>query len=146
MTADPSPQRHRRVPRWLPAAMCLALAGCGVPWDSEPPEPEPTRSATLNTIARLEPGDRHVLTASVGAVLGERAFVVHDVDLPEQGLLVLTPTATDVRAPVLVTADGVIRRFAFDAFRVPFGLSEAAAYQPYEGRKVLVAGDIRSMG
>jgi hypothetical protein len=100
----------------------------------------------VNTIARLEPGERHVLTASVGAVLDDRALVVHDVDLPEQGLLILTPTVTDLHAPDLVTVDGVIRRFDFDAFRDPFELTRPASYQPFQGRKVLVADVVRPPG
>lgn len=143
-SAVPPPRRRDRPLRTcLTVLLCTVLTGCGLPWDSAPPEPKPERSTTLNTIARLQPGDHHVVTASVGSVLEERAFVVLDVDLPEQGLLVLTATATDVRAPVLVTVDGVIRLFTFDAFRVPFGLTDPAVYRPYEGRKVLVAGDVQ---
>ncbi|HJT95995.1 MAG TPA: hypothetical protein VJ777_29300, partial [Mycobacterium sp.] len=85
--------------------------------------------------------------AGVIAVLGDRAFVVGDVDLPDQGLLVLarTPKAADVRAPDLVTVDGVLRRFTFAAFCTPFGLAQAAPYEPFEGRKVLVATSLRSL-
>jgi hypothetical protein len=124
--------------------VCLALTGCSLPWDREPAEPEPSRSAQLNTVAAAAEGDRMVVTASVRAVLGDRAFVVSDVDLPAQGLLVLTPVAADVHTLDLVTVEGVVRRFAFQAFRVPFGLAEPAPYQPFEGRKMMVAGTITS--
>ena len=147
--------RNRRLAAVFVAVVAVLAVAAGfvlwlapsryLPWDSEPPEPKPERSVTVNTIARLRPGDRHVVTAGVGAVLAERAVVVRDVDLPEQGLLVLTATATDLRAPVLVTVDGVIRLFTFDAFRVPFGLTDPAVYHPFEGRKVLVAGRVRSL-
>ena len=124
--------------------MCLALAGCDVSADPEP-EPMPSRSAPLDTIAAAAEGERIVLTAGVTGVLSDRAFVVGDVDLPDEGLLVLTPAAVDVAAPDLVTVDGVLRKFTFPAFRVPFGLVQAGPYEPFEGRKVLVAADVRSL-
>jgi hypothetical protein len=126
-------------------AVFMALAGCGT-GDREPePEPEPSHTSQLNTIADAEEGERLVITASVVAVLSDRALVVHDVDLPEHGLLVLTPVvAATMRAPDLVMVDGLVQRFTFSAFQVPFALEEPAVYQPFEGRKALVAAEIRS--
>ena len=133
-----------RTKGWLVVLMVLALAGCSPTSD---PEPEPTRSRTapVDTIAAAAEGQRIVLTAGVIAVLGDRAFVVDDVDLPDQGLLVLAPEPADVRRPDLVTVDGVLRRFTFAAFCTPFGLAQAAPYEPFEGRKVLVATSLRSL-
>ncbi|HET6530079.1 MAG TPA: hypothetical protein VFH03_05620 [Actinoplanes sp.] len=140
----PSPASRKSAGAWLVVVVCLALSGCSLPWDREPAEPKPSRSARLNTVAAAAEGDRIVVTASVRAVLDDRAFVVSDVDLPAQGLLVLTPVAADVQTLDLVTVDGVLRRFAFQAFRVPFGLGESAPYQPFEGRKMMVAGNLTS--
>jgi hypothetical protein len=140
----PSPASRRRIGAWFVMVMCLTLTGCTLPWEHEPVEPKPSRTARLDTIAATAEGERLVVTASVGAVLGDRAFVVTDVDLPDQGLLVLTPAAVQLRAPDLVTVDGVVRRFTFPAFRVPFGLAEPLPYQPFEDRKAMVAADIRS--
>lgn len=144
----PAPALQLRARGWLIVVMCLALAGCGLSSDREPepaPSPAPSRTVPLDTIAAAAEGERIVLTAGVIGVLGDRAFVVIDVDLPDQGLLVLTPEAVDVGAPDLVTVDGVLRRFTFPAFRVPFGLVQAGPYEPFEGRKVLVAADVRSL-
>ncbi|MCA2219029.1 hypothetical protein [Jidongwangia harbinensis] len=126
-------------------AVCLALAGCDAPWRDEIPEPEPTRSAVLDTIAATDVGERLVLTASVATVLGDRAFVVRDVDLPDDGLLVLTTTSTGFRAPDLVSVEGTVRRFTFAGFKVPFGLSGPRPFQLFEGRKVLVAAKAQSL-
>ena len=126
-------------------AACLALTGCDLPWGNETPEPEPTRSAVLDTVAATEPGERLVLTAGVVTVLADRAFVVRDADLPENGLLVLTTARTDLGAPDLVSVDGTIRQFSFESFKVPFGLSDPLPFQLYEGRKALVADKVQSL-
>lgn len=144
--ARPSSQRRRRPRGWLVVlAVCLALPGCDLPWGNETPEPEPTRSAVLDTIAAAEPGERLVVTASVVTVLADRAFVVRDVDLPENGLLVLTTARTAFRAPDLVSVDGVVRQFSFESFKVPFGLSDPLPFQLFEGRKALVAARVQSL-
>ena len=103
-----------------------------------------SHGARLNTVAAADLGKRLNVTAIVEAVLAERAFVVRDPDLAH-GLLVLAPIASDISPADVVAVEGTVRRFAFDEFRVPFDLTELAPYQPYEGRKVLVAAAVRSL-
>jgi hypothetical protein len=99
----------------------------------------------VTTVTATDLGERLNVTASVVAVLADRAFVVNDTGVTGHGLLVLTPTATDVSPPDVVAVDGTIRRFSFDGFRAPFELTQRSAYQPFEGHKVLVAAEIRAL-
>lgn len=119
---------------------CLAVVACG---SSEKPTPEPSRRPPpMGTIEASEVGDRLTITASVTDVPAGRSFVVRDVDLPDEGLLVLGEAA--VQAPALVTVEGTIERFTFDRFGDRYALTDPAFYRRFEGRKVLVADQIRS--
>jgi hypothetical protein len=124
---------------WLALLACFSATACSSPDEATP---EPSRSPLLNTIEASEVGDRLTVTASVTDVLPGRSFVVRDVDLPDDGLLVLGEA--QVRAPALVTAEGVIERFTFDRFRDRYELADAAAFLRFEDRKFLLAEDIRS--
>lgn len=109
--------------------------------DEAAPEPSPG-PPPVGTIAASEVGDRLIVTASVTDVPAGWSFVVRDVDLPEEGLLVLG--RAEVRVPALVTVEGTVQRFAFDRFSDRYGLTDAASYRRFEGRKILVADEIRS--
>jgi hypothetical protein len=140
----PPSGRHTRA--WLIVLLvCLALVGCDTPRRDEIPEPDPTHSEVLDTIAATDPGERLVLTASVTSVLAHRAFVVRDADLPQNGLLVLTTARTELQAPDLVSVDGTVRHFTFESFKAPFGLPDPIPFRPFEGRKVLVAATVQSL-
>ena len=140
MTARYGPA-GRLVARWLVLLACLPVFACSAPPEPEP-EPEPSRRAPQATIEASEVGDRLTVTASVADVPAGRSFVVRDADLPDQGLLVLGDAA--VRVPALVTVEGTVERFAFDRFRDRYELTDAAAYRRFEGRKILVADEVRS--
>ncbi len=130
-----------RLAAWcLVLLACLSALACSSP-DEAAPEPS-QRPPPLGTIAASEVGDRLILTASVTDVPSARSFVVRDADLPEEGLLVLGEAA--VRVPVLVTVEGTVQRFAFELFRDRYGLTDPAAYRRFEGRKILVADEVRS--
>jgi hypothetical protein len=129
-----------RLTAWcLVVLACLSVFACS---SSDEPTPEPSPSPPLNTIEASEVGDRLTVTASVADVPAGRSFVVRDVDLPDDGLLVLGES--DVRVPALVTVVGTIERFTFDRFSDRYELTDAAAYRRFEGRKILVADDVRS--
>jgi hypothetical protein len=138
MSAWLGPSR-RLVVWWLALLACLSATACS---SSEDATPEPSRSPLSNTIEASEVGTRLTVTASVADVLPGRSFVVRDVDLPDDGLLVLGEAR--VRTPALVTVEGVIERFTYDRFRDRWKLTDAAAFLRFEGRKFLLAEDIRS--
>lgn len=138
MSARPDPSRRLAV-WWLALLVCFSASACS---SSDKATPEPSRGPLLNTIEASEVGDRLTVTASVADVLPGRSFVVRDVDLPDNGLLVLGQA--QVRAPALVTVEGTIERFTFDRFGDRYELIDTAAFLRFEGRKVLVAEDIRS--
>jgi hypothetical protein len=123
--------------------MCLLASACTTSSDDEDPVP-PTRSAVLDTIATTRLGQRLTLTASVDRLLETRAFVVRDVDLPPDGLLVLGDRPPGLRAPDLVRVQGMIQLFTFNGLGAAYHLTNAARYSRYERRKVLVADLIRS--
>jgi hypothetical protein len=136
---------HRPVRLW-PAilAALILLTGCTPPWDRDRPDALPSRTPPPSTMERVEPGDHLTVTAGVATVFSDHVFVVRDVDLPEQGLLVLSPVPTQLEPPDLVTATGVIRLFRYAELKGPFWLGDPAPYRPFEERKVLLATDVRS--
>jgi hypothetical protein len=129
-----------RLVAWcLALVACLSLLACT---SSDEATPDPSRPPPLNTIEASEVGDRLTVTASVAGVPEEGSFVVEDADLPDDGLLVLSEA--EVQVPALVTVEGTIERFAFDRFSGRYGLTDAAAYRRFDGRKILVADQVRS--
>jgi hypothetical protein len=128
------------MPFWsLLAMLVVAVCGCAGPAPDPRPSPEPSLSSPVGTIARLELGDRIIITATVDRRLDTRAFVIRDADLPAAGLLVLDPAGTDVAAPLLVTVHGMIDRFSFATRVAGYGLHESALFGPFEGVKALIA-------
>ncbi|WP_412751611.1 hypothetical protein [Krasilnikovia sp. M28-CT-15] len=124
-------------------ASCLLSGSCSLSGGDDP-EPRPTRTTIMNTIEASDVGDRLTLTAVVVRVLTASSFVVHDVDLPDDGLLVLGGSLTSMHPRDLVTVAGTIDIFTFERFRGRFVLAPAPSYDRFEGRKVLVAHDVRS--
>lgn len=129
----------RRIARCLVLLTCFSAFACS---SSDEVTPEPRRSPPLGTIEASELGDQLTVTASVADLPVGHSFVVRDVDLPDDGLLVLGEA--DVRVPALVTVVGTIERFSFDRFRDRYQLAERPAYVRFEGRKILVAEKIHS--
>jgi hypothetical protein len=135
-----APALSGRLVAWCIALLaCLALLACS---SSDEATPEPSRRPPLDTIEASEVGDRLTVTASVADVPGAGSFVVRDVDLPDDGLLVLSEA--EVQVPALVTVEGTIERFDLDRFSGRYGLTDAATYRRFEGRKILVADEVRS--
>lgn len=141
-SAPPPSQCPARIWPAILASLVL-LAGCTAPWERHRPEPVPARTSLPTTIERVEPGDLTV-TASVATVFSDHVFTVRDIDLPEQGLLVLSPVPTELEPPDLVTVSGTIRRFQYAELKGPFWLGDPTPYRPFEERKVLLATDVRS--
>jgi hypothetical protein len=105
------------------------------------------RAATpLGTLETTDTGSRIVVTAGVSAVLTTQSFVVRDVDLPAQGLLILGDVPPGLGRPDLVTAYGIIERFDYSRYVTTYDLGPASAYARYEGRKLLVADDVTGRG
>lgn len=145
-------QHLSRAHRSLPAATlvaCLTTAACGAAAESPSPASRPPASAAdpsapLNTIAQRDVGDRLTATALVASVITVHAFVIADIDLPDQGLLVLGGPAGGVRPKSLVTVSGTVDRFDFDEFATAYGLEHRERYGRFAGRKVIVADQVRS--
>ena len=133
--------RSRSVPALLLVVFLLA-SGCTGRDDEA--DVRPTHSAPPDTIAATRVGARLTVTASVVRLLAARAFVVRDVDLPPDGLLVLGDRPSGLRTRDLVMARGTIQVFAFDRFGTTYQLADSAPFAPYAGRKVLVADLVRS--
>jgi hypothetical protein len=136
------PIRRRPVLAVL-ASITLLAAGCGHPQEQAPPPPRTTH-AVRGTMSGAAVGDRLVITASVDRVLSAGSFVVRDVDLPAEGLLVLAAHAPDGLAPaVLLQLDGTVALFRYrDIPRALLG--EASLYRVYEGKKVLIADRVQA--
>lgn len=130
-----------RIVAWcLLLLTCFAMVACS---SDKQPAPEPSRRPPPpNTIEASEIGDRLTITASVADVPPGRSFVIRDTDLPDDGLLVLG--TAEVRVPALVTVEGTVQRFTFLAFGDRYELADPSAYRRFEGRKVMVADEIRS--
>lgn len=127
----------------LALVMCLILAaGCTSLANQD--EPDPTPSVHLDTVAAAGIGERLVVTASVADVLAGHAFVVQDVDLADQGLLVLGRVPADLAPTDLVTVGGTVELFTLARFGARYDLTDAARYQRFDGIKVLVADQVRS--
>lgn len=126
---------------------CLALApAVGCANDPDPaPSPSPRTTTPASTLARASVGDRLTVTATVAAVLTARSFVVRDVDLTNDRLLVLAERPADVRHPDLVTVTGIVVRFRYADYQERFELSGVVDYRPYEGLKALVADRVTSL-
>ncbi|WP_344646846.1 hypothetical protein [Cryptosporangium japonicum] len=121
-------------------AVVLIAAGCGS--RPEAPDPTPTGGTPIRTMARTEVGARLVLTAGVERVLGPTAFVVSDADLPDRGLLILSPSVPEeVRPSAVVHVEGVVAIVRVGEF-TRFPLGDPARVRPYDGKKALIANQI----
>ena len=116
----------------------FAAAGCS---DSGREDPDPPRR-DRDTIADAAIGERLTITASVDRRLSDRSFVISDADLPDDGLLVLTRTPTRVWYPVLITVTGTVTMFHLADFGW-LRLGERSRHTAFDGRKVLLADEIR---
>ncbi|MEU4244720.1 hypothetical protein [Actinoplanes sp. NPDC026619] len=106
-------------------------------------DPSPSGVA-LRTIANHKTGDRITLTAGLSRVLNDQAFVVRDVDLPDQGLLVLGRVPAGTRPPALITVSGVIAVLDSDLAGIPDDLDATADITPFRNRKIVIADTVRS--
>jgi hypothetical protein len=132
--------------RSLPALLvmvCLLASGCTGDDDEGPVRP--TRSTPPDTVAAARVGARLTVTASVVRLITARAFVVGDVDLPPEGLLVLGDRPSGLRPDDLVMVGGTVQMFAFDRVESRYRLADPAPFAPYADRKVLVADTVRSL-
>ena len=130
------------------AVICLApTSSCGARRDSHPPAVSPPTaraSAAPKTIATSEVGDPLVITAAVAAIITAQAIVVSDVDLPEQGLLVLGVVPGDLERRDLVTVKGVVDKFDFTHFAARYRLEHPDRYRKFTNRKIVLAHAVRS--
>jgi hypothetical protein len=108
----------------------------------DPPAAAP--SVTLKTIRDSEIGARLTITAVLVTVLSEHSFTVYDVDLPDQGLLVLGHLPVSAQPNDLITVRGVITTFDFECLRSACGLDEEERYEVFRSRKILATQDIHS--
>jgi hypothetical protein len=138
--------RGKAVRIWSLLALlaCVAASGCSVFDDAAPAHPEQSRRPALDTMEASTVGDRLTITASVTGVSSRQSFTVHDVDLPDGGLLVLTEAVPRVGVPDLVTVSGTVALFTFTGFRHRYDLGDVRVYQRFESRKVLLADKVRS--
>jgi hypothetical protein len=138
--------RGKAVRTWSVLALlaCVAASGCSAFDHAARATPEPSRPPPLDTMEASTVGDRLTVTASVTGVSSQQSFTVHDVDLPDRGLLVLAAADPRVRVPDLVTVTGTVALFTFTGFRDPYDLGDVRVYQRFESRKVLVADAVRS--
>jgi hypothetical protein len=128
---------------WSATMACTPADRTPVPaGSSETPVAAP--SVTLRTIADSPIGAGLTITAVLTAVLSERSFIVDDVDLPDQGLLVLGNLPDGAQPRDLLTVRGVIAAFDFEHFATTYDLDQEARYRPFHDRKILVAHDVRS--
>ena len=139
-----------RAGRWafVPAALLL-MAACTSPgrWnDRQPFVPTPTASSSvsLKTLASSAVGDQLTVTAALVGVIGTRAFIVHDADLPDRGMLTLGHLPDHARPADLLTMRGVVDTFEFDRLAWTYGLVQDERYDKFRGRKILLAHDVRS--
>jgi hypothetical protein len=128
--------------------LCLLMACTPAGPASDPAPTFETSTAppgeTLRTIAGSEIGAVLTVTAALVTVISDQAFVLSDVDLPERGLLVVGTLPDGARPPDLITARGAIAAFEFEQFSRTYGLDQPARYDAWQGRKVLVAHEVRS--
>jgi hypothetical protein len=133
---------RRSVPALL-LMVCLLASGCT--GDDDEGSARPTHSTPPDTVAAARVGARLTVTASVVRLIAARAFVVGDVDLPPEGLLVLGDRPSGLRPDDLVMVGGTIQIFAFDRAETRYRLADPAPFAPYAGRKVLAADMVRSL-
>lgn len=138
--------KHHDLGRHAGAAALILLTG-GASACHAADEPTPAITANLSpsgealkTIANSGVGEHITLTAGLSRVLTRQAFVVRDVDLPEQGLLVLGELPAQARPPALVTITGVVTIYH------PEGLGEDSELADFRDRKIVVADTVRSWG
>lgn len=125
----------------LALALVLSTAACSGRGDDATP-PGPTVSAAPSVTARqLEPGTRVEFSAAVTRVLGERAFVVADADLPAGGQVVVSEAPVTVRVTDLVTVSGRVESINRAAF-ARYGVTDAQVIQS-SGGVVVVASSVR---
>ncbi len=106
--------RRRLLVGTLAVATTLMTCGCGE--DEPPPRPE-RRTGPPRT--RFRTGAVMTVTGIVAHVYGPTAFTLDDVDLPEQGLLVLTALPQQLRVRDLATATGEVAAFTAVQFTDP---------------------------
>lgn len=127
----------------IAAALVVAAASAGG-CTREPAAQPPPRAALTppSTLARAEVGERLTVTAAVELVVDDVAFVVRDVDLADDALLVLTSGTVEAAPPQLVTVEGTVVRFAYGDLAGRPGLGGPDDYRAFEGRKVLAADQV----
>ncbi|MDG4833824.1 hypothetical protein O7627_31600 [Solwaraspora sp. WMMD1047] len=99
----------RRFPALLVGAIVVALAAACTGDDPEP-APDPTGAAPSASALLLTPGTSVDLTATVARVLGARAFLVADTDLPPDGQVVVSDQTVEVRVTDVVTVAGRVEK------------------------------------
>ncbi|MEV4544369.1 hypothetical protein [Micromonospora echinaurantiaca] len=120
-----------------------ALSSAGCTWDPAPqPSPRTASTSPPSTLARAEIGDRLTVTAAVERVVDDAAFVVWDVDLADDPLLVLTRQVVEAAPPQLVTVEGTVVRFSYRDLVGRPGLGDPDAYRSFEGQKALAADQV----
>ncbi|WBB71381.1 hypothetical protein O7602_16600 [Micromonospora sp. WMMD1128] len=136
-------RRHRT--RWALAAVpvgILLVAGCTSRPAAPQPSPEPTSTVRLGTVARADVGARLTMTATVERVISDTAFVVHDVDLTEGTLLVLSTAAPAPEPPQLVTVRGTVVDFSHRELDGRYRLGDSGPYRAFEGGRALAADEV----
>jgi len=134
-------QHHRGRCSCATGLILLTLTTSACSSDEPRPTTTPDRSsssATLKTMANRVAGDHITLTARLVRVVNSQTFVVNDVDLPEQGLLVLGPLPAHAQPPALLTVSGVIAVYRPDSPQPDSGLER------FLDRKIVVADAVRS--
>lgn len=121
----------------------VVLAGCTAP--EEPVPPAASVPGPHSTMASAHPGDRVVISVAVSAVLTTDSFLVYDVGLPEDGLLVLGDAPRGLRRPDLVRISGVVEQFHYDRFTGEYDLGNPTWYEDYDDRKVVLADRVTTL-
>jgi hypothetical protein len=122
------------------ALACLVLTGCGRHRDE--PDAASPKPRLHDTVSDSRVGTRLTITASVLSVIGDRACVVGDADLPPAGLPAIGPV--DVHPVDLVTIEGTVVVFDQDRFSSTFGITGVTTIRNFQGQKVLLIDRVHS--
>lgn len=129
-----SPARSRSIALLTCVAVLQpAAAGCAAGTHSEAP------IAVVSNIGEREVIGRTVtVSGKIIEVLTPTSFVMAADEPDDRSLLVLSRGSPGLAKGQIVTFDGNVQKFVFDAYREQYGLADQQAYAPFEGEKFIV--------